>query len=68
MGKGSVALSALTLDKLTEEVITLKEGNNTEEYVGQIVLGLRYCPLSALSPVRSACLESRLTRPHCPCS
>ena len=47
MGKGSVALSALTLDKLTEEVITLKEGNNTEEYLGQIVLGLRYCPLSA---------------------
>ena len=27
MSKGSVALSALTLDKLTEQVITLKEDN-----------------------------------------
>ena len=63
-----MALSALTLDKLTKEMITLKEDNNTEEYLGQIVLGLQYCPLSALAPPRSACLQSRPTRPHCPCS
>ena len=52
-----MALSALTLDKLTKEVITLKEGNNTEEYLGQIVLGLRYCPLSALCITSSVSLS-----------
>ena len=45
MGEGGVALSSLSLDKLTEQVITLKEDNNSE-YLGQIVLGLRLVPKS----------------------
>ena len=45
MGEGTVALSSLSLDKLTEQVITLKEDNN-DEYLGQIVLGLRLVPKS----------------------
>ena len=58
MGEGSVALSALTLDKLTEEVITLKEDNNTEEYLGQIVLGLRLVPKSQFEGDNSSAVGS----------
>ena len=43
MGEGSVHLSEMSLDKLTEQVVTL-EDNNTTEYLGQIVLGLRLVP------------------------
>ena len=53
-----MALSALTLDKLTEEVITLKEDNNTEEYLGQIVLGLRLVPKSQFEGDNSSAIGS----------
>lgn len=49
MGEGRVTLSALNLDKLTDHVITLKEDNNTSEYLGQIVLGLRLVPKSDMA-------------------
>jgi len=58
MGKGSVALSALTLDKLTKKVITLKKDNNTEEYLGQIVLGLRLVPKSQFEGDNSSAIGS----------
>ena len=43
MGEGRVPLSEMSLDKLTEQVITL-EDTNTTEYLGQIVLGVRLVP------------------------
>ena len=46
MGEGQVSLSSLDLDKLTEKIITLEEENNTSEYLGQIVLGVRLVPKS----------------------
>jgi len=43
MGEGKISLSELSLDKLTEHVVTLKEDACTE-YLGQVVLGLRLVP------------------------
>ena len=51
-------LSKVDLDKLTEEVIELKEDNNTEEYLGQIVLGLRLVPKSQLEGDNSSVIGS----------
>ena len=46
MGEGNVPLSTLALDKLTDFVVDLEEEGNTEEELGQIVLGLRLVPKS----------------------
>ena len=46
MGEGHVPLSTLALDKLTDFVVDLEEEGNTEEELGQIVLGLRLVPKS----------------------
>ena len=54
MGEGAVPLNSLSLDKLTEHVLTLEEENNTEEYLGQLVLGLRLVPKNADHPFEGA--------------
>ena len=44
MGEGSIPLSNLSLDKLIEHVVDLKEDGYAHEELGQIVLSLRLVP------------------------